>query len=291
MRSFIWSAFLLVLLSGYSTSRSEPQTSPLPNADGWVELAPGIHYKMMGEGRVSLDYNPPLFTEEGVAKFEKFAQEQMGKAVKDEEKKYWEEEVAWVKRQLALWASEEMAVMVLEFATLSRFPLPLSDADRQALRAKLREIVRLMKQGMDPKDLPKPDLPPQLRTPDGGMVIGPDTFPILVQSLTPQSLFPSCSLAASAMPTTGSAGAKAYATATCSTGSVIWGSVETRTSARAGNDWPAPCYYSGWPSSQCMSVAYSNTNCSSSAWAGYYHRWQDFRLYSVRRSASNSRCW
>lgn len=290
MRALTWLAFLLLLLPGYGTPRSEPQTSPPPQGDGWVELAPGIQYKMMEEGRVTLDYNPPLFTAEGIAKFEKFAQEQMNKAIKDEEKKYWEEEVVWAKRQHALWASEEMAVMVLEFATLGRFPLPLSDADRQALRAKLREIVRLMKQGTDPKSLPKPDLPPQLRTPDGGMVVGPDTFPILVQSLTPQSLFPSCSLAASAMPTAGSAGAKAYATATCGVGSVVWGRVETRTSARAGSNWPPPCHDSGWPFSQCISVAYGSTGCSSQAWAGYYYQWQDLRLYSGRRSAANSRC-
>lgn len=287
MRALTWLVFLLLLLSGYGTPRSEPQTSPPPQGDGWVELAPGIRYKMMEEGRVSLDYNPPLFTAEGVAKFEKFAQEQMGKAIKDEEKKYWEEEVVWAKRQHALWASEEMAVMVLEFATLSRFPLPLSDADRQALRAKLREIVRLMKQGTDPKSLPKPDLPPQLRTPDGGMVVGPDTFPILVQSLTPQSLFPSCSLAASAMPTTASPGAKAYAFAECGD-AVIWGSTEAHTFAAAGNDTNS-CHDSGWPASGCISVAYGNPGCRSSAYAGYFYSFSDLRLVS-RRLASNSRC-
>ncbi|MFN3369591.1 MAG: hypothetical protein ACK4ZX_09395 [Thermus sp.] len=122
------------------------------------------------------------------------------------------------------------------------------------------------------------------------MVVGLDTFPLLVQSLTPQSIFPSCSLAASAMPTTASPGAKAYATASCSTGGILWGWVETRTSARAGNDWPPPCYDSGWPFSQCMSVAYGSTGCYSGAWAGYYFRWQDLRAYSNSRSASNSSC-
>lgn len=285
MRALILLAFLSLFLSGCGTPRSESQTF-LPNQDGWVELAPGIRYKL-GEGRVSLDYNPPLFTAEGVGKFEKFAQEQMSKATMDEERKYWEEEVAWVKRQHALWAQEEMVVMVLEFAVLSHFPLPLSDADRQALRAKLREIVRLMKQGVDPQSLPEPELPPQLRTPDGGMVVGPDTFPILVHSLTPQSLFPSCSLAASAMPTTASPGAKAYAFARCGD-AVIWGSTEARTFAAASNNTDS-CYDSGWPSSGCISIAYGNTGCISDAYAAYFYQWSYFKLAS-RRLASNSRC-
>ncbi|WP_114312850.1 hypothetical protein [Thermus caldifontis] len=287
MQALILLVLLLTLLSGCGTPRSKAQTSPLPNPDGWAELAPGIRYKM-GEGRVSLEYDPPLFTAQGVARFEGFAQEQMGKATTEEERRFWEEEVAFVKGQYAIWSDEDLVVNALELAFLGQFPLPLDKANRQALRAKLEEIVRLMKQGVDPQSLPEPELPPQLRTPDGGMVVGPDTFPILIQSLTPQFLFPSCSLAASAMPTTASPGAKAYAIARCSD-TVVWGSTESRTAARAGNDWDF-CQNSGWPFSQCMSVAYGSTGCSSGAWAGYYYHWQDFRLYSGSRSASNSRC-
>ena len=235
---------LLFLVSGFGAFASAGETTTPPGAGAWVELVSGIRYQI-AEGSISLDYSPPLFTAEGVERFLRFAQDQMAKAGTGEQKRYWEEQIAWVKEQHTLWEQEEPVVTALELAILNRFPLTLGDADRQALRAKLREIVRQMKQGITPQNRAEPELPPQLRASDGGVVVGPDTFPILVQSLTPQSLFPSCSLAASAMPTTASPGAKAYATASCSTGSVIWGWVETRTTARAGNDWPAPCDDSG----------------------------------------------
>ncbi len=119
--------------------------------------------------------------------------------------------------------------------------------------------------------------------------MGLDTFPILLQSLTPQFIFPSCNLAASAMPTTGSPGAKAYATASCSPDVLIWGSTESRTAAR-GSEWDF-CYDSGWPFSQCMRVAYGNTSCYSGAWAGYcYQPAHHFRIYYQMRSAYNTRC-
>ncbi len=168
MRALILLTLLALLLSGWETPRTEAQTNPRPNPDGWVELAPGIRYKLR-EGGVSLEYNPPLFTAEGVAKFERFAQEQMGKATTEEERQSWEREVAWVKGQHAIWSDEDLVVNALEFAFLSRFPLPLDEANRQALRAKLKEAVRLLKQGVGPQSLPEPKLPPQLQTPDGGM--------------------------------------------------------------------------------------------------------------------------
>ncbi|MFN4073946.1 MAG: hypothetical protein ACK4G4_11130, partial [Thermus sp.] len=133
MQILIFLALLSLILSGYGTPRSESQASPLPNPDGWAELSPGIRYKMWGGG-VSLDYTPPLLTAEGVAKFEKFAREQADKATLEEEKKFWEEQVAWIKGQYAIWSDEELVVNALEFTLLSRFPLPLDEASRQALR-------------------------------------------------------------------------------------------------------------------------------------------------------------
>ncbi len=123
------------------------------------------------------------------------------------------------------------------------------------------------------------------------MVVGLDTFPLLVQYLAPQSLFPSCSLSASAMPTTASPGAKAYATAICSTSSIIWGWVETRTNAWTASSSSSTCYDSGWPSSHCRSVAYGATGCYSDAWSGYYYQLGDFRFYSNSRYSSNPRCF
>ncbi|MGC8905275.1 hypothetical protein [Thermus sp.] len=300
VRLFAWNPkvllALLVVLSGLFAGCGRGAATATPSqsdqSGAWIELAPGIRY-WEKEGRVSLDIAPPLLTEESVQKFAEYAQGRMAQATL-EEKAFWEEQLRFVKEQRAIWSDEEVVVSVLENAFLEKNPLPLKEPQRQELRAKLREIVRQMKR-YGPDNLPPggdiQNLPPALKTPDGGMVVGLETFSLLVQYLAPQSLFPSCSLAASAMPTTASPGAKAYATASCSTGSVIWGQVETRTSARAANDWPPPCYDSGWPFSQCMSVAYGSTGCSSSAWAGYYYQWTDLRVYSSTRSSSNSRCF
>ncbi|WP_126200584.1 hypothetical protein [Thermus scotoductus] len=280
---------LSMLLYGYANSMSSGTPGGPQDKGDWVELAPGMRYQIK-EGGVNLEYTPPLFTEEGVKRFETFTRDQAARAASEEEKEFWNEQIAFVKEQYTNWADEDRVVKILEYALLSRFPLPLTEGDRQALRVKLGEIVKQMKQGVNPGSLPEQELPAQLRAPGGGMMVGPENFHILVSNLEPQSFFPACSLAASAMPTTASPGAKAYATASCSTNSIIWGSVETRTSARAGNDWPPPCSDSGWPFSQCMSVAYGNTNCQSYAWAGYYYQWQDLKYYSDRRSSSNSSC-
>lgn len=296
---FAWiprvSLVLLVVLSGLFAGcgrGAATATSSQRESGAWTELAPGIWYREE-EGRVDMEFSPALFTEESVQKFAAYAQGKMAQAI-PEEKAFWEEQLRFVKEQHALWSDEELVVSVLENIFLSRIPLPLGELQRQELRAKLREIVRQVKR-YGPENLPGgggfQGLPPELKTPDGGMVVGPDTFSLLVQYLGPHSLFPSCSLAASAMPTTASPGAKAYATASCSTESLIWGQVETRTSARAASDWPPPCYDSGWPTSQCMSVAYGSMGCYSSAWAGYYYQWTDLRIYSSRRSSSNSRCF
>ena len=301
VRPFAWSSrvplALLVVLSGLfagcgrGAATATPSQSPDQSA-AWMELAPGIRYRE-GEGRVSLDIAPPLLSEESVRKFAEYAQGRMAQAT-SEEKAFWEEQLRFVKEQQALWSDEELVVSVLERAFLERIPLPLKEPRRQELRGRLGDIGGQMER-YGPENLPGgggfQGLPPKLKTSDGGMVVGLDTFPLLVQHLGPQSLFPSCSLAASAMPTTASPGAKAYAFASCSTGSIIWGQVETRTSAKAANDWPPPCYDSGWPTSQCMSVAYGSTGCYSSAWAGYYYQWTDLRIYSSRRSSSNSRCF
>jgi hypothetical protein len=99
-----------------------------------------------------------------------------------------------------------------------------------------------------------------------------------------------CSLGASAMPTTAGPGAKAYATAHCTPGRAISGFVRTETTARAGNDWPPPCRDTGWANSQCMSVAYGNTGCSSDALAEYFYRYSDVNFVADQRHSNNSRC-
>jgi hypothetical protein len=287
----LWVVFLN-LLAGCGRGAATDTSSQVAEGSGvWRELAPGIRYQEEN-GVVLLDITPPLLTEESVRKFTEFAQQRMAQAAFPEEKESWEENLRFVKEQQVIWSDEELAASVLEGAFTSRFPIPLSEEQRRTLKEKLKEIVRQLKR-YGPDNLPGDagELPSELRIPEGGITVGPDTLPILVEHLSPQGLFPSCSLAASAMPTTASPGAKAYATASCSTGSVIWGQVETQTSARAGTDWPPPCYYSGWPSSQCMSVAYGNTGCYSSAWSGYYYQWANLRIYSGSRSASNSRCF
>lgn len=109
-------------------------------------------------------------------------------------------------------------------------------------------------------------------------------------SVTLQPTSASCSLGASAMPTTASPGAKAYATANCSPGGAISGYVRTETTARAGNDWPPSCRDSGWSSSQCNSVAYGNSGCDSSALAEYYYEYGPFDIVSDARYDSNNFC-
>ncbi|MBS3932890.1 MAG: hypothetical protein KGZ35_00890 [Truepera sp.] len=99
-----------------------------------------------------------------------------------------------------------------------------------------------------------------------------------------------CSLGASAMPTTAGPGAKAYATADCIPGRAISGHVRTETTARAGNDWPAPCRDTGWVTSQCKSVAYGSSGCSSTALAEYFYRYSAVYFVQDQRHDSNSRC-
>lgn len=113
---------------------------------------------------------------------------------------------------------------------------------------------------------------------------------IIPQGTTLQLALASCSLGASAMPTTSSPGAKGYATAYCNPGAAISGYVRTETSARTGNDWPAPCRDNGWSSSQCNSVAYGSSGCNSTALAEYYYEYQDTDFVADSRYDSNSSC-
>lgn len=99
-----------------------------------------------------------------------------------------------------------------------------------------------------------------------------------------------CSLSASAMPTTASPGAKAYATAYCEPGSAISGFVRTETTARAGSDWPPDCRSDGWKSSTCSSVAYGSYSCYSTALAEYYDKYSDIHYVDDWRYSSNGSC-
>lgn len=97
-------------------------------------------------------------------------------------------------------------------------------------------------------------------------------------------------VAASAMPTSGSPGAKGYATASCSGGGPSAGYVYTESLARAGSNWPTPCNESGWNSSQCSSVAYGTFNCYSAATAAQYIYFSGI-TYQVRYAADDDdRC-
>jgi len=160
-RLFTWnpitSLTLLALLFGLlagcgrGTATATPPQSPSPSGT-WIELAPGVRY-WEGEGRFSLDISPPLLTEESVRVFREFAQKRMAQATHPEEKASWEESLRFVEEQHALWSNEELVVTALENAFLERNPLPLEEAQRQELRAKLREILRQMKR-YGPDNLP-----------------------------------------------------------------------------------------------------------------------------------------
>jgi len=99
----------------------------------------------------------------------------------------------------------------------------------------------------------------------------------------------SCSLGATASPTTGGPGAKSYATGNCPP-DVISGSVDTETTARAANDWPVPCRDTGLVSSQCSSTAYGATNCDSSAVAMYSVTLGDLTFISDQETDFNGSC-
>lgn len=107
-------------------------------------------------------------------------------------------------------------------------------------------------------------------------------------TLQPTSV--TCSLGASAMPTTASPGAKAYATAYCDPGKAISGFVRTETTARAGSDWPPDCRSDGWRSSTCSNVAYGSYSCYSTALAEYYYRYSSFYFVEDDRYSSNGSC-
>lgn len=100
-------------------------------------------------------------------KFAEYAQKKMAQST-PEERAFWEEHLRFVKEQYAFWSDEELVVNALEYAIPSRFPLPQEEAQRQELRAKLREVVRQTKRH-GPDNLPPDDywqnLLPELKTP------------------------------------------------------------------------------------------------------------------------------
>jgi hypothetical protein len=165
----LWVVFLNLLAGcGRETASGMPSQPPSHSQTStWVELAPGIRYQEE-EGRFSLEILPPLLTEESVRKFTEFAQRRMAQAAYPEEKEAWEENLRFVEEQYALWSDEELVVSVLEHAISNRFPLPQEEAQRQELRAKLREVVRQMKRH-GPDNLPPDEywqnLLPELKTP------------------------------------------------------------------------------------------------------------------------------
>jgi len=163
----LWVVFLNLLAGCGRETAARTPSQPPSQTSSWVELAPGIRYQER-EGGFSLEISPPLLTEESVRKFTEFAQRRMAQAAYPEEKESWEENLRFVEEQYALWSDEELVVSALEYAISSRFPLPQEEAQRQELRAKLREVVRQMKRH-GPDNLPPDDywqnLLPELKTP------------------------------------------------------------------------------------------------------------------------------
>jgi hypothetical protein len=175
VRPFAWNArmlltlpaFVVLFIAGCGRGAATDTSSPgcggvrcLEGARPWDPLSGE-------EGRVSLDIEPPLLTEESVQKFAEYAQKKMAQST-PEERAFWEEHLRFVKEQSALWSDEELVVSALEYAIPSRFPLPQQEAQRQELRAKLREVVRQTKRH-GPDNLPPDDywqnLLPELKTP------------------------------------------------------------------------------------------------------------------------------
>jgi hypothetical protein len=96
VRPFAWNARMLLMLPAFvvlfiAGCEREAATDTSPQvAEGsgvWRELAPGIRYQEE-EGRVSLDIEPPLLTEESVQKFAEYAQKKMAQST-PEERAFW----------------------------------------------------------------------------------------------------------------------------------------------------------------------------------------------------------
>lgn len=112
-----------------------------------------------------------------------------------------------------------------------------------------------------------------------------------INESTLQPAATSCSLGATAAPTTSKPGAKAYATANCTPdGRAISGYVRTETTAHAGSSWPPACSNDAWATTQCSSTAYGTYSCSSSAYSAYYYKYSDLTIVQDSRSSSNSKC-
>lgn len=99
-----------------------------------------------------------------------------------------------------------------------------------------------------------------------------------------------CEARATAMPNSGSPGAKGYATARCDpmfAGNNAVRSVNTSVTARAGNDWPPTASDSGRWDAQSFNIAFGTFNCFSSvrAWVVNNMGW------NIRfASSQNDRC-
>jgi len=175
VRPFAWNArmlltfpaFVVLFIAGCGRGVATDISPQVAEGSGvWRELAPGIRYQEE-EGRVSLDIEPPLLTEESVQKFAEYAQKKMAQST-PEERAFWEEHLRFVKEQYAFWSDEELVVNGLENVFLSKIALPLEEAQRQELRAKLREVVQQMKRHGPDNLLPDEywqNLLPELKTP------------------------------------------------------------------------------------------------------------------------------
>ena len=273
--------FLGLLLLGlfWATGRAETPS--------WTWVTQGFAYREW-TGGVAFLIQPPRLTPEGLRQVEVVCQEARTKAGSN--LMAWTEACDFAREHGELWQDTGLVLRAWEGVMTKFFGQKIVEAHREKVRNYLLEALEALRRGEEaPPEDPWTRLPPSLRTPDGGLVVGVDTFPLLLETFGPKGLFPSCHLAASAMPLASQPGAKAYAMADCPVKALIWGLTETGTYAYASGQSESG-FDRGWPSSLSMSLAQGKELCWSKAWAASTYRWECPRLYSEKRLAYNRAC-
>ncbi len=273
--------FLGLLLLGLFWATGRAETPP------WTWVTQGFAYREWAGG-VAFLIQPPRLTPEGLRQVEAVCQEVRARAASS--LMAWMEACDFAREHGRLWQDTGLVLRAWEGVVAKLFGQGIVDPHRERVRNHLLEALEALRQGEEgPPEDPWTRLPPSLRSPDGGLMVGVDTFPLLLETFGPKGLFPSCRLAASAMPLASQPGAKAYATAHCSVGALIWGLVETGTYAYASGRGDRR-FDRGWPSSQSRSLAQGKGPCQSKAWAASTYRWEGPRLYAEQRLAYSWRC-
>lgn len=273
--------FLGLLLLGLFWATGRAETPP------WTWVTQGFAYREWAGG-VAFLIQPPRLTPEGLRQVEAVCQEVRARAASG--LTAWMEACDFAREHGGLWQDTGLVLRAWEGVVAKFFGQGIVDRHRERVRNYLLEALEALRQGEGgPPENPWSRLPPELRGPEGGLRVGPDTFPLLLETFGPRGLFPTCRLAASAMPLASRPGAKAYATAHCSDEALIWGLVETGTYAYTLGGGKGD-FYRGWPFSQSMSLAQGKGPCRSKAWAASTYRWEGPRLYAEQRLAYSWRC-